>query len=247
VTDAVTRIAMWSGPRNLSTAMMRSWENRPDTEVMDEPLYAAFLATSGLDHPAAAEIIAAGHADVDDAIAACFAPLAPGTTISYQKHMAHHLPPGRDLGWIDGLRNCLLLRDPRWVLASYTKVRTSVTLDDIGVPQQLELSGHCELVVDAADFLTDPVGHLRQMCRRLGVPFDDELRSAMSSWPAGRRASDGVWAPHWYSSVEASTGFGPAPTGEPPALPDHLRSLASEAVDMYQELRKRVMRPDELD
>ncbi len=232
-TTAVTRIAMWSGPRNLSTAMMRSWENRPDTAVLDEPLYAAYLAATDLDHPGANEIVAAGPADVDDAIAACLAPLPDGITISYQKHMAHHLLPDMDRSWLGELRNVLLLRDPRRVLASYTKVRETVTLDDIGVPQQVELSEHCELVVDSDDFLTDPAGYQREICRRLDVAFDP----AMLGWPAGPRASDGVWARHWYSTVEASTSFGPPPTEPPAPLPPHLAPIVDGALAIYETLR----------
>jgi hypothetical protein len=229
------RIAMWSGPRNLSTAMMRSWENRPDTEVLDEPLYAAYLAATGLDHPGHNEIIAAGHAEYGGAIDRCLqhdeAPL------SYQKHMAHHLLAETDLGWLDQLRNCLLLRDPRRVLSSYTKVREKVTLDDIGVPQQLAIADRCELVVDSEDFLADPAAYQREICRRLDVPADEELITAMLTWPAGPRSSDGVWAPHWYSAVEASTSFGPAPTNPPPTLPAQLQTIASEALEVYEELR----------
>ena len=229
------RIAMWSGPRNLSTAMMRSWENRPDTEVLDEPLYAAYLAASGLDHPGHDEIIAAGHAEYDGAIDRCLQHHA--APISYQKHMAHHLLPDTDLGWLDQLRNCLLLRDPRRVLSSYTKVRETVTLDDIGVPQQLAIADRCELVVDSDDFLTHPAGYQLEICRRLGVPADEELIAAMLTWPAGPRSSDGVWAPHWYSAVEASTSFGPAPTNPPPTLPAHLQTIAEDALEVYEELR----------
>ncbi|MGK0275463.1 MAG: hypothetical protein ACI9N0_001847 [Ilumatobacter sp.] len=224
---------MWSGPRNLSTAMMRSWENRVDTAVMDEPLYAAYLAATRLDHPGLDEIIGAGPASFDDAIAACLAPLPEGIAVSYQKHMAHHLLPDMDRSWLDGLRNVLLLRDPRRVLASYTKVRESVTLDDIGVPQQVELAERCEIVVDSDDFLADPAGYQREICRRLDVPFDP----AMLAWPAGPRDSDGVWARHWYSAVEASTSFGPPPTDPPAALPSHLAPIADEAVAIYEELR----------
>jgi hypothetical protein len=224
---------MWSGPRNLSTAMMRSWENRSDTAVMDEPLYAAYLATTRLDHPGLDEIVEAGPAAFDDAITACLAPLADGIAVSYQKHMAHHLLPDTDRSWIGGLRNVLLLRDPRRVLASYTKVRESVTLDDIGVPQQVELAEHCELVVDSDDFLINPAGYQREICRRLDVPFDP----AMLAWPSGPRASDGVWARHWYSAVEASTSFGPPPTDPPGSLPPHLAPIADEAVAIYDELR----------
>jgi hypothetical protein len=224
---------MWSGPRNLSTAMMRSWENRADTAVMDEPLYAAFLATTRLDHPGLDEIVAAGPASSDDAIASCLAPLPDGIAVSYQKHMAHHLLADMDRSWLDSLRNVLLLRDPRRVLASYTKVRESVTLEDIGVPQQVELAQRCELIVDSDDFLTDPARYQREICRRLDVPFDP----AMLAWRAGPRASDGVWARHWYDAVEASTSFGPRPTDPPAPLPLRLTPIADEAVAIYDELR----------
>ncbi len=230
------RIAMWSGPRNLSTAMMRSWENRADTTVMDEPLYAAYLAESGSDHPSAAEIIAAGPATYEEAIAACFAPLPDETSISYQKHMAHHLIVESDLSWLDGLTNCLLLRDPRWVLASYLKVRDSVSLEEIGLPQQLVLADRCELIFDSADFLADPEAGLRTICEAVGAAFDP----AMLTWPAGKRSSDGVWAKHWYASVEASTGFGPPPgLTAPPELSGELQVLGAEAMEIYQALKAR--------
>jgi hypothetical protein len=127
----------------------------------------------------------------------------------------------------------LLLRDPRRVLSSYTKVRESVTLNDIGVPQQVELAEHCELIVDSDDFLTDPAGYQRELCRRLDVPFDP----AMLIWPSGPRTSDGVWARYWYSAVEASTSFGPPPTDPPASMPPHLAPIADEAVAIYDELR----------
>jgi len=233
VTEAVTRIAMWSGPRNLSTAMMRSWENRADTAVMDEPLYAAYLAATGVDHPAAEQVIAAGPADAGTAIAACLAPLPPGVAISYQKHMAHHLLPEMDRSWLDRLSNCLLIRDPRRVLASYAKVRSEVTLADIGLPQQVELARHCQLVIDSDDFLGDPSAHLIEICRRLDVPFDE----AMLAWPSGARQSDGVWAPHWYAAVRESTGFGPPPGSAPPPAPAGLETVVDEAIEIYQDLR----------
>lgn len=232
----VTRLAMWSGPRNLSTAMMRSWENRPDTDVMDEPLYAAYLQATGLDHPMRDEILAAGPTDVDAAIAACLA-VPASASISYQKHMAHHLLPEMDRSWLGECRNVLLLRDPRRVLASYAKVRADVTLDDIGVPQQVELAEHCEFVIDSDDFLAAPAAYQREICRRLDVPCDDALLASMLSWPAGHRASDGVWAPAWYGAVEASTAFGPPPAAGPPDLPDNLAELGEEAVAIYDTLR----------
>ena len=234
--SSFTRIAMWSGPRNLSTAMMRSWENRPDTAVIDEPLYAAYLHETGLDHPMRDEILAAGPVDIDQAIVASLA-APPSASISYQKHMAHHLLAGMDRSWLREFRNVLLLRDPRRVLASYSKVRADVTLEDIGVPQQVELAQHCEFVVDSDDFLTDPAAYQREICRRLDVECDDEILASMLAWPAGRRSSDGVWAPAWYDAVEASTGFGPAPTAAPPDLPAHLLGVGAQAVEIYEGLR----------
>lgn len=231
------RIAMWSGPRNLSTALLRSWENRPDTDVLDEPLYAHYLATTGLDHPGRDEIIAAGPADAEAAIARCLAPPAAGAAISYQKHMSHHLLDDLDRSWLDGFRHLLLIRDPLKVLASYTRVRESVTLDDLGLPQQLELLDRAELVIDADDLLTDPEGYQRAVCSHLGIGFT----AAMLRWPAGTRDSDGCWAPHWYASVEASTGFRPPPTAPEPPLevPGHLRTVADEAIGIHRRLAER--------
>ena len=229
----MTRIAMWSGPRNLSTAMLRSWEHRADTEVLDEPLYAAYLASTGLDHPGRDEIIAAGPADFDTAIARCLdAPIE--RSVSYQKHMAHHLLPDVDRSWLDGIRHALLLRDPRRVLASYTRVRGDVTLDDLGIPQQVELAERCEVIIDADDFLTDPTAYQREICRCFDVEFDP----AMMRWPAGSRDSDGVWASHWYAAVEASTEFGPPPTSGPPAVDERLAPIADEALELYATLRR---------
>lgn len=231
------RIAAWSGPRNLSTAMMRSWENRADTVVMDEPLYAAYLAATGLEHPMRREILAAQPTDYADAIATCLASLPAGAAISYQKHMTHHLLPDTPTDWIEGLTNLILLRDPRRVIASYTQKRAEVTLADIGLPQQVALVEQLgsPLVIDSSDFLTDPEGHLRLVCDYAGVPFD----GAMLAWPAGRRETDGVWAPAWYDSVWASTGF-VAATGDAP-LPDidpRYATLVDEAMDLYRQLAK---------
>ncbi|MCP3987469.1 MAG: HAD family hydrolase [Actinomycetia bacterium] len=228
---------MWSGPRNLSTALMRAWENRPDAMVLDEPLYAHYLATTGLDHPGRDEIMANGPVGADAAVGRCLEPLPDGITISYQKHMTHHLLASIDRSWLDQVRNFLLIRDPVAVLASYTQVRSEVTLDDLGLPQQIELASRAELVIDAADFLTDPRAYLTTWCDHLGL----ELTERMLSWPAGRRASDGCWAPHWYGAVEASTGFGPAPDPLAAAtvddLPSPLRPLARDATELYHQLR----------
>ncbi len=153
------RVAMWSGPRNISTAMMRAWENRPDTVVVDEPFYAAFLARTGLDHPARDEVIASQPTDVDQVVAGLLTPLPDGVSVHYAKHMTHHLAPGQDLTWARDFRNVLLIRDPAEVVASYVKSRESCEPDDIGLRQQVDLLDQLDEqppVIDAADFLHGP-------------------------------------------------------------------------------------------
>ena len=207
-----TTVAAWSGPRNISTAMMRAWENRGDCAVSDEPLYAHYLQATGLDHPGAAEVIAAGDTDARRVIAHLTGPVPEGRPLWYQKHMSHHILPGMDTGWVHGLTNVFLIRDPALVVASYIKSRASVAAEDIGLLQQQRLFddvaqhlGHAPPVIDAERFLADPRGQLERLCALLAVPFTER----MLHWPAGPRASDGVWAPHWYASVWKSTGFEP--------------------------------------
>jgi Sulfotransferase domain len=233
------RLAMWSGPRNISTALMRSWENRPDTVVVDEPLYAHYLDVTGLDHPGRSEVIAAGETDWHAVVQSLLAP-TPGFRVYYQKHMAHHLTADIELEWILGLTNVLLIRDPREVISSYLKSREQVTVDDIGLRQQNQLydelsaRGMEPRVVDAADFLGDPEGYLRGLCELIGVEFDQ----AMLRWPPGRRPSDGIWAPYWYATVWESTCFAPYRrrdvhlTGEPSVVAD-------ECAPLYQRLHER--------
>jgi len=204
VTDGV-RLAVWSGPRNISTALMRAWENRPDTQVVDEPLYAYFLNETGIDHPGREEVIAAGETSWQVVVEQLVAPV---DGVLYQKHMAHHLLPQLPRDWIPSLTNVILIRDPVEVVASYVRSRADVTVVDIGVVQLTVLYdelGSGVPVIDAADFLRDPEGYLRWLCAHIGVPFTDR----MLHWPAGPRDSDGVWAPYWYDAVRASTGFEP--------------------------------------
>jgi hypothetical protein len=235
----VARLAVWSGPRNISTALMRSWENRPDTLVVDEPLYAHYLATTGLDHPGRDEVVAAGEADWRRVVASLVGPLPAGARVSYQKHMAHHLLPGIDRAWVHELTNVLLIRDPRQVVASYVRARADVTADDIGLPQQLRLhdelaaAGHPPPVVDAGDFLRAPEAHLRALCDLVGVAFTDR----MLSWPPGPRPSDGAWGRHWYAAVWASTGFAPPPA-TPPAveLAGPAAAVAEACLPLYERL-----------
>lgn len=204
---------MWSGPRNISTALMRAWEHRGDCAVSDEPLYAHYLAATGLDHPAAAEVIAAGDTDLARVSAALArGPVPGGHAVWYQKHMAHHLLPGHDTAWVHALHNVFLVRDPALVVASYVKSRSACVPEDIGLLQQATLFdavaqrlGRAPLVIDGERFLQAPEAHLHALCADAGVPFTPR----MLNWPPGPRASDGVWAPHWYAAVWRSTGFEP--------------------------------------
>ena len=230
------RIAMWSGPRNISTAMMRSFENRPDCRVVDEPFYAAYLAQTGLDHPMRDEVLAAQPRDWREVVADLDRLDGP---VVYEKHMTHHMLPGFGLDWARARANAFLIRDPAEVLASYTVKRAEVTLEDIGFVQQRELFdreadrlGHAPPVVRGADVLADPRGMLSALCAALGLPFDE----AMLNWPAGRRDSDGVWAPAWYDAVERSTGFEAPREKAAPVLTDDLRRIADEARPHYEAL-----------
>jgi hypothetical protein len=234
------RVAMWSGPRNISTAMMRAFENRPDTVVVDEPLYAAYLARTGIDHPARDEVLASQPTDLDGAIAALSAPLPVGRTVQYSKHMAHHVSREMDLSWTLGFRTVLLIRDPAEVVASYVRARESCEPNDIGLLQEEWLMalwdehGLDVPVLDAGDFLRAPEAHLRWLCDWLGIPFT----ARMLSWPAGARPSDGVWAPHWYGAVWASTGFEPwRPRGT--SLSDHDAAVAEACRTAYEALHDR--------
>ena len=225
------RLAMWSGPRNISTALMRSWENRPDTRVVDEPLYGYYLERTGLDHPGRDEVIAAQGSDWRAVVATLTAPVEG---VFYQKHMTHHLIPELPRDWIADLTNVLLIRDPAEVVASYVRSRATVVASDIGLVQQTELYdqlGRDVPVIDAADFLRDPGGYLRWLCDHIGVGFTDR----MLHWPAGPRDSDGVWAPYWYAAVLASTGFEPYRPRQV-ELPGAARAAAEESRPHYERL-----------
>lgn len=238
--DNIKRIAMWSGPRNISTAMMRSFENRADTQVIDEPFYAHYLQETGLDHPGREAVLEGQSKDVKHVIDTLLAPLEEGCTIFYQKHMSHHMLVGMDQRWMAKLSHAFLIRDPRAMLASYVKSREEVTLTDLGLPQQLALFdqmadklGKAPPVIESADVLKDPKGKLVQLCAELEIPFDD----AMLSWPAGPRDTDGIWAPWWYKNVEASTGFAPY-THKQFKLESRLKSIADLAMPYYEKLSR---------
>ncbi|MEP6940796.1 MAG: hypothetical protein ABI846_13610 [Rudaea sp.] len=204
------RIAMWSGPRNISTAMMRSFENRADCAVVDEPFYAHYLAHTGSDHPGRDAVIAAGETDWRRIAATLAGPVPDGRSVFYQKHMTHHMLPHIGHDWFGAVRHVFLIRDPRQVLASYLKSRPQATAEDIGVLQQAQLydevgrhSAAPPPVIDADEFLKRPEAHLRALCALLDIEFSPR----MLAWRAGPRDSDGVWAPWWYDAVLRSTGF----------------------------------------
>jgi hypothetical protein len=234
----VVRVAMWSGPRNISTAMMRAWENRDDTVVIDEPFYAHYLLATGVQHPGRDEVLAAQSSDATTVAAMLTGPIPDARPIWYQKHMTQHMLPGMSFGWLDQVCNCFLIRAPEAVVASFTIQRPDAAPWELGFEQQARLFdhvcdrlGHAPPVIDAGDVLRDPAGILGALCDRLGIGFS--LR--MLHWPAGPRASDGVWAPHWYAAVERSTGF--APYRDPPTtLSPFQRQLADQARRHYEQL-----------
>ncbi len=246
------RIAMWSGPRNISTAMMRAFENRPDTLVWDEPFYAAELAASGRDHPMREAVIAAGPTDPAAVVARLIGPLAdpekPDASVFYQKHMTHHMLPQFPRDWIGHpeVVSAFLIRAPERVLASYAQKWSDVSLEEIGVPQQAEIFdavadrlGLAPPVIDTADILDNPRGVLSALCRACGIPFSD----AMLAWPQGPRPSDGVWAPAWYDTVWASTGFAPPDRRPLPRLDGDLARIADAARPVYERLARHRLAP----
>ena len=240
-TSEPVRIAMWSGPRNISTAMMRSWGNRPDTFVCDEPFYAHYLQTTGRDHPGAKEVIADGETDWRKVVARLTGHVPEGERIFFQKQMTHHLLPEIDRTWLGAVTNCFLIRDPAEVIASYIRKNNDPALEDLGFIQQAEIfdwvcahTGSVPPVIDAHDVLERPERILRSLCEAVGVEFREE----MLSWPPGLRETDGIWAKHWYGEVEKSTGFRKPAQHGPPPVPEALREVHARAQECYARLRE---------
>jgi hypothetical protein len=232
------RLAMWSGPRNLSTALMYAFGARRDFAVMDEPFYAAYLALTGLDHPMRDAIIASQPTDPARVVDRLLGPIPDGRPHLYQKHMSQHMIPGIPRDWIADVTNVFLIRHPARVAASFSAKYDDPSLADIGFIQQQELyetltaAGVAPVVVDSADIRRDPAGKLQQLCAAIDLEWDP----AMLSWPAGGHPSDGVWASHWYGSVHASTGFA-GPEGDIPDLDGPRAALARAAMPAYERLR----------
>ena len=235
-----TRIAMWSGPRNISTAMLRAWENRDDTWVVDEPLYAHYLTQVAVAHPGVEEVIAHHETDWHAVVAALTGPIPHGRAIYYQKQMAHHWLPHLRGDWVLALTNAFLIRHPAEMLPSLRAKMGLPTLSDTGLPQQVEIfrfvrdrTGTTPPVLDAEDVLLDPRTALNGFCEAVGVPFSER----MLAWPAGRRETDGIWAKHWYEAVERSTGFEPYRPRDRMVSPE-LEPLLAECMPYYEELRQ---------
>lgn len=229
------KIAMWSGPRNLSTALMYSFANRRDMSVVDEPFYANYLVKTGLDHPMRDAVIGSQTNDADDVIVEMMGQDA--TVHHYQKHMTQHMLPHISRDWMADVTNVFLIRHPARVLASWSNKHDALSLTDIGFVQQLELFEHVvslgqtPVVIDSADIRANPADQLKALCRAIGLAWDE----AMLNWPAGAKPYDGVWADHWYDAVHKSTGFAGA-EGDLPHLSDDLERLNEKALPIYKRL-----------
>lgn len=235
---------MWSGPRNLSTAMMRSFGNRADTAVSDEPFYGCFLKQSGTDHPLRDEVMAAMDCDWASVTRTLHGEAPGRRPIWYQKHMWHHMagPVGHDD--FAGFSHAFLIREPERMIASYLRKREAAGFEDLGLERQAEFFdresdrlGQAPPVIDANDVLADPRGMLSKLCGRFAIDWDE----AMLAWPPGRRESDGRWAPHWYGAVERSAGFGPPEVGTV-ELPEDARRLADRCRPFYERLARHRIR-----
>jgi hypothetical protein len=229
-------ILMWSGPRNLSTAMMRAFGARGDCAVWDEPFYAPYLAATGIEHPMRDDILQHHDTNADAVSAACAASARDGSPHFYQKHMTHHMLGGFDLSFMDNAQNVFLIREPERVLASYVEKREEVTLPEIGFVAQAELfdrvaqkTGAAPVVVDAGDITKKPEAALKALCGALGISWTQN----MLHWQPGIHKTDGVWAAHWYNAVAKSTGFTPTVEKPLPQLPDHLQKIADAARPYY--------------
>lgn len=232
------KIAMWSGPRNLSTAMMYAFAARGDCAVVDEPFYAAYLARTGLEHPMREEILASQPTDPDIVAEGLVGANPGGKPHYYQKHMTHHMVPGMPRDWMAEVVNVFLIRHPARVVASYAAKREGPELDDLGFRQQVELFDHVEalgqepVVIDSHDVRENPEAALRALCAAIGLDW----RPQMLRWPAGGIPEDGVWAAHWYGAVHRSTGFA-GPEGKLPRLEHDYAGLAEAAMPFYERLR----------
>lgn len=229
---------MWSGPRNLSTAMMYSFAARPDFAVWDEPFYAPYLTVAGIDHPMRDEILEAHDTDPERVAERCLGPIPEAKPNLYMKHMPHHMLPEFPLDWARDCVNVHLIRHPARVIGSYVQKRNEVTLEDIGFEQQVSVFNRVGgIVIDSEDIRRDPECALSALCSEIGLPFDH----AMLSWPTGGHSSDGVWSRHWYGAVHESAGFA-GPEGTLPKLDHSSQSLCERALPAYEHLKSHALK-----
>ena len=234
------KIACWSGPRNISTALMYAFSNRADCGAVDEPFYAAYLERTGKDHPMRAEILASQPRDPEAVVAALCGSHPGELPHVYHKHMAQHMLPGLWGDWVSEMVHVILIRHPARVVSSFRKGYAEAGLEDVGFVQLAEIyddlaaRGLDPVIVEGSDVRADPEGMLRALCDRIGLAWDP----AMLEWPAGPKDVDGVWAPVWYGAVHQSTGFA-GPEGELPDLDGVAREMAEAAMPHYEKLRTR--------
>ena len=231
---------MWSGPRNISTALMRSWESRSDTFVIDEPFYAHYLSVTNVDHPGRDEIIQNGETDQSVVSKGLISDIDDSCSIYFQKHMTHHMIPSVGREWMKDVVNCFLIRDPKDMILSYTKVNSNLSMHLLGLEEQYELfeyvtkiNGRAPPVVDSKDILLDPRETLRLLCEKIGVVFSEE----MLSWSKGVRDTDGIWAKYWYDNVINSTGFNTY-TEKNEVIRDEYLQLYEDCLKIYEKLSK---------
>ena len=235
-------ICLWSGPRNVSTALMYSFAQRDDVRVVDEPLYGHYLQQSGAEHPGRDEVIAAMDCDGDAVMRGLLAAQRenPATRL-FLKQMAHHLV-AIDLGFLQETSNVFLIRDPVEMLPSLTVQLPQAKLPDTSLEQQWRLfeslaaSGTTPAILDSRELLLDPEGVLRQLCAHLDLPF----APAMLEWQPGARPEDGIWAEHWYHAVHRSSGFAPYKAKQ--GFPPHLQGLLDECQPWYERLYAHAIR-----
>ena len=228
----MTRIAMWSGPRNLSTAMMYSFAARGDCDIWDEPFYAPYLYETGVDHPMRAKILEVHETDPKIVGKRCQRPLTLEKPVFYMKHMPHHMMDGFPMDWARDCVNVHLIRHPARVMASYQAKRAEMTMDDIGFDQQLRIYNALGgIVVDSDDIRENPPEMLQRLCQEIGIDYTER----MLSWPAGGRPEDGVWAAHWYGAIHKSTGFA-GPDGPFPPVRLKFEHLYQQAKRSYENL-----------
>ena len=232
------RIAMWSGPRNISTAMMRAWENRLDTFVVDEPFYAHYLSKNRVEHPGREEVLLNGEIDSYKVSQGLVKDISNSHKVYYQKHMTHHLLDSVNRDWMKDVINCFLIRNPKDMIISYSKIHSDITRDLLGIEQQKEIfdyvqnfTGEVPPVIDAKDVLLDPRGVLTKFCNRIGIDFSEK----MLNWPKGSRDTDGIWGKYWYNNVINSTGFNPY-TVKNSEVPDEYKSIYKESLKLYEDL-----------